>query len=355
MDLADLLADHVPGDATLRTPYLIAEAGVNHEGSLDLARRQIAEAAEGGADAIKFQSYKADTLASRNSPAYWDLSKEPTTSQHELFSRHDTFWKAEFEALARAAQDAGIAFMSTPFDVESARFLEPLMGVYKIASADLTNLPFVELICGFGKPVLLSTGASNLWEIAETVELIRDRGNPLGLMHCILNYPTAHENANLGMILDLRRRFPEALIGYSDHTVPDAEMAVPTTAALLGAAVIEKHFTHDKTLPGNDHYHAMDLADLRRLRSRLDEAFALVGSQAKRALPSEEPARRNARRSLVAARPVAAGATLVAEDLTWKRPAFGISPRHHAEVVGLRARVAIDEDEVLQWSMLEPA
>lgn len=352
MRLTDVFAAHRPESIAIHRPAIIAEAGVNHEGSLDVARRLIDEAAGSGADAIKFQTYKADTIASRNSPSYWDTSKEPTTSQHELFSKYDSFGPADYEALARHCEAAGIEFLSTPFDVESAAFLNDLMDVFKISSSDLTNLPFIDILCSYGKPILLSTGASDLWEIGEAVDRIRAHGNPLALMHCILNYPTAHEDANLGMLLDLRRHFPDAVPGYSDHTVPDPEMTVVTSAALLGAAIIEKHFTHDKTLPGNDHYHAMDQHDMADLGRRLDELWSILGRFDKGALPGEAPARANARRSLVATRPIAAGSVIGPDDLTWKRPASGISPRHYEEVLGRTAAVDIAEDDLLTWSML---
>ena len=146
----------------VNSPYVVAEAGVNHEGSMDLAKRLIDEASEGGAQAIKFQTYKADTIASKDSPYYWDLAKEPTRSQHELFQKYDKFWKKEFEQLAKHCETANIEFMSTPFDVESAKFLNDLMTVFKISSSDITNLPFIEFMCDFGKPIILSTGASYL-------------------------------------------------------------------------------------------------------------------------------------------------------------------------------------------------
>jgi N-acetylneuraminate synthase len=353
MTLADLIRSHRPGDQPIQRPFVIAEAGVNHEGSMEIAKRLIHEAAQAGADAIKFQTYKADTIAVRKSPAYWDLAKEPTTSQHELFSKYDTFWKEEFEQLRVLCEAAGIEFMSTPFDVESATFLNDLMGTYKVASADLTNLPFIRHICSFGKPVLLSTGASDLWEITEAVGTIKGAGNPLALMHCVLNYPTDRTSANLGMIVDLRQRFPEAMIGYSDHTTPDPEMTVLTIAVLLGARVLEKHFTHDKTLPGNDHYHAMNKDELVSFRTRMDDVFSIVGSFEKHAMPSEAPARLHARRSLVAARAIKRGALIGPDDLTWKRPAHGISPREYDDVIGRTARQDIAEDEILEWAMLE--
>lgn len=332
-------------------PYIIAEAGVNHEGSMDLAKRLIDEAAEGGADAIKFQTYKAETIASKDSPYYWDISKEPTRSQFELFKKYDKFWKSEYEKLKVYCDQAGIEFMSTAFDAESALFLNDLQNVFKISSSDLTNLPFIKLQCGFGKPIILSTGASHLWEIQEAVNLIEDAGNHLCLMHCVLNYPTPNPNAHLGMIWGLRDKFPEHLIGYSDHTLPQ-EMEVVKTAALLGAQVIEKHFTHDKTLPGNDHYHAMDKEDLKVFWQKWKQTSELLGSFKIAALSEEEPARKNARRSLVAAKAIKSGSVISESDLTWKRPAHGISPRELANVVGKTAIIDIEEDAVMKWQML---
>ncbi|MEG6507292.1 N-acetylneuraminate synthase family protein [Nitratidesulfovibrio sp. 1201_IL3209] len=338
--------------AGVQRPYIIAEAGVNHEGSMDIARRLVDEACAGGAHAIKFQTYKAATLASKDSPAYWDTTKEPTKSQFELFTRHDKFWKGEFEALKKHCDSAGIEFLSTPFDVESAKFLNDMMDVYKISSSDITNKPFIEFLCGFGKPIILSTGAAHLHEIAEAVEWIEAKGNPLALLHCVLNYPTDDANAALGMIPALRQHFPQHVIGYSDHTLP-RDMKVLEVATLLGARILEKHFTHDKTLPGNDHYHAMDMDDLARFNASLDRILPMVGPFAISALASEDPARRNARRSLVAARRIAAGAVVTRDDLTWKRPAHGVSPRDIDAVLGKRARADIEEDTVLQWSHLE--
>ena len=351
MTLTELLATPAPQDCIPR-PYVIAEAGVNHEGSMDIARRLIDEAAGAGADAVKFQTYKAATLASKNSPIYWDASKEPTQSQYELFQRHDSFWKNEFEALARHCEKTGVAFLSTPFDVESARFLNELMEAYKISSSDITNKPFIEFLCGFGKPVLLSTGASRLHEIAEAVDWIEASGNPLALLHCGLNYPTEERNAGLGMIPALIRHFPQCRIGYSDHTLP-GDMKAPETAVLLGACILEKHFTHDKTLPGNDHYHAMDKDDLRRFRADTTRTLEMIGPFRVAAFASEDPARRNARRSLVTARAVPAGTPIGKDDLTWKRPAHGISPREFDFVLGMKARADLAEDTVLEWKHLE--
>lgn len=333
-------------------PFVIAEAGVNHEGSMDLAKRLIHEAAEGGADAIKFQTYKADKIASKESPYYWDLSQEPTTSQFELFQKYDSFWKGEFETLKTICDQAGIEFMSTPFDVESAKFLNDLMNCFKISSSDLTNKPFIQFMCDFKKPIILSTGASHLWEIAEAVSWIEDKGNPLALLHCVLNYPTPDPNAHLGMITHLKEQFPQHIIGYSDHTLPK-DMLSMEVATLLGARLIEKHFTHDKTLPGNDHYHAMDKDDLKHFYERFERIETLLGSFDIKALEEEAPARKNARRSLVAACDIPVGKIIEESDLTFKRPAFGVSPRLIDEVVGRKARRNIEADEIIRWGLLD--
>ena len=350
MKLKDFITHYCPDHYSIRRPFIIAEAGVNHEGDMELARRLIDEAREGGADAIKFQTYKAETIASKDSPSYWDLSKEPTDSQYRLFKKYDKFWKSEFEALKRYCDEAGIEFMSTPFDTESARFLNDLMDVYKISSSDLNNKPFIEFLCGFGKPIILSTGAAYMHEVDEAVGWIQDKGNSLALLHCILNYPTDDANANLAMIHTLRRRYSELPIGYSDHTLPK-DMKTLEVATLLGATIIEKHFTHDKTLPGNDHYHAMDKKDLLHFHSRMDVLFTLLGNARKRPLESERLSRANARRSLVAVCNIPAGAIIKAEYLTWKRPAHGINPRDMDKLVGRTAACDIVEDTVLQWEM----
>ena len=333
-------------------PYIIAEIGVNHEGDIELAKRQINEAKEGGANAVKFQTYKAKTLASKNSPAYWDTDKEKTTSQYLLFKKHEGFWQEEMVILQQYCKSCDIEFMSTPFDIESATFLNDLMDVFKISSSDITNKPFIEHICQFDKPVILSTGASELFEIQEAVGWIQKYEVPLALLHCVLNYPTNEANANLGMIAALKEKFPEQLVGYSDH-VPPNDMKICEVAALLGSVIIEKHFTHDKTLPGNDHYHAMDKHDLKLFREKMARNINMLGSFSVSALESEQLARLNARRSLVAAQDVKKGDIINHSHLTYKRPATGISPKLIDEVVGKVASKDIPEDEILKWNMLD--
>lgn len=330
----------------LYDPYLIAEIGVNHEGSMDLAKRLVDEAKEGGADAVKFQSYRAGTLASKDSPAYWDTSKEPTRSQFELFSKHDKFWKTEFEALKQYCDDVDIEFMSTPFDIESSIFLNDLMSVFKISSSDITNKPFITHLASFDKPIILSTGASRIDEVERAKSWIDETGNKLSLLHCVLSYPTTDADANLQMITDLRKKFPDTIIGYSDHTLP-GEMLVLEVATLLGAIIIEKHFTHDKTLLGNDHYHAMDMNDIKVFKNNMLKRRPFLGTLAKEPLPCEAKAVRHARRSLVASRDIQKGEIIEARDLTWKRPASGICPSEIENVIGKAVVRDIKTDQIL--------
>lgn len=336
------------GDGT--RPYVIAEIGVNHEGSLDQARRLIELAKEGGADAAKFQSYKAGKIASRHSPAYWDTTKESTPSQHQLFQKYDLFEADDYRALAEHCRTVGIAFSSTPFDPEAVEFLDPLVPFHKIASADLTSVPLLRQVARKGKPVVLSTGASTLAEIDNALAILRQNGcRDIALLHCVLNYPCANANAHLNMIDGLKRAYPELVIGYSDHTVPDDGMRVLTAAWLKGAAVIEKHFTHDKTLPGNDHYHAMDAADCRRFISNVDVIAEALGNTHKAPLESEAPARLHARRSIVLNVAVRGGQLITEDMIAYKRPGSGISPLHWDEVIGMRAATDLPEDHVLHW------
>ena len=337
----------------IRKPYIIAEAGVNHEGDMDIARRLISEAAEGGANAIKFQTYKANTIASKFSPSYWDTTKEPTKSQYELFKKYDKFWKTEYEELKLLCDKLGIEFMSTPFDIESANFLNDLMDVFKISSSDITNKPFIDHICNFKKPIILSTGASFIEEIEESLSWIDKKKIPVALLHCILNYPTDDIDANLGMIRDLQYKFPKNIIGYSDHTLPSNNMMILKMTTLLGVAIIEKHFTHNKGLKGNDHYHAMDKNDLQNFNHEIDNMFSILGNKKKKPIKSEEISRKNARRSLVASLDISKDTIISYEHITWKRPAHGISPKDLEKVIGKRTNRLISEDEPIKWEYLE--
>ena len=256
-------------------PYIIAEIGVNHNGSLDKAKLLIKSAKEAGADGVKFQTYKAEKIASKDSPSYWDLNMEPCKNQYELFKKYDTFTDEDYMACYEYAKYLNIDFLSTPFDAEAVEFLDPLVPFHKIASADITNIPLLRHIAGKSKPVIISTGASTLEEIELAMfELSKHGAKEIILLHCILNYPTQFSNANLNMINSLQASFPEIHVGISDHTLADKEMLSMTTAYTMGARVIEKHFTDDKTIKGGDHLHSMDKEDLLTLRKNI--SFFLV-------------------------------------------------------------------------------
>jgi N-acetylneuraminate synthase len=342
--------------------FLIAEIGVNYYdiaaqrgmNLLDAAKLMIDEAVNSGLDAVKFQTYKAEKLASRYSPAYWDTNEESTTSQYELFKKFDSFGFDEYKELAEYCKEKDIVFLSTPFDFDSADYLESLMPAYKISSSDITNIPFIKHIAKKNKPILLSTGASNINEIKTAVNTIEDEGlKDIVVMHCVLEYPTPYEDANLDMILSLKKEFPNKLIGYSDHTKPDECMDVIKTAWLLGATVIEKHFTLDKTLKGNDHYHAMDPSDAKKIKEGLEFIKTIRGNEQKKCLDSEMISRMNARRSIVVNTNIKAGTIITKEMITFKRPGIGISPSEVNNVIGKTAKVDINEDTILQYEMLD--
>ena len=336
-------------------PYIIAEIGVNHEGSLDKAKMLIDQAKSGGADAAKFQSYKAETIASKHSPSYWDTSKENTRTQYELFSKYDVFEPDDYMELSIYCKQKEIDFISTPFDDFAIDFLDPIVPFFKIASADLTNTPFLRKIANKGKPIILSTGGSTITEINNSIETLEGAGcKELVLLHCILNYPTNNKNAHLRMISGLQKTYPNYLIGYSDHTLPDEEMTSLTTAWILGALVIEKHFTNDKSLVGNDHYHAMDQKDLERFIEIVNKIHILVGKQInKTAIPTEDISRLNARRSLVLKHDVFSGHIITENDLTYKRPGTGISPIYWDDIIGCCTLKDLKRDQLLQWEYLD--
>lgn len=342
-------------------PYIIADLGVNYYDTaaveaitpLAAALRYIDAAKAAGIDAVKFQAYRADTLAAKASPAYWDTTKEPAKTQHELFSRYEGFGRAEYETLSNYCGAIGIDFMCTPFDRESADYLKDLMQIYKISSSDLSNLPFIRHIAKKGKPIYLSVGASNLSEVEEAVRVMTEEDCPeITLLHCVLSYPCHREDANLNIIRTLKRVFPDLKVGYSDHTEPDESMTVLMTAYLLGAEVIEKHFTLDKSLRGNDHYHAGDPKDFQKAIETIQLIQTMVGSGEKTVLPCEKRARKEARRSLVLTRDVRAGEVLKAEDLLSKRPGTGIAPKFLPLVVGRTVKEALSEDTVLSWDCI---
>lgn len=311
--------------------FVIAEIGVNHEGDLDLAKQMILDAKNNGADAVKFQTYKAEKIASQNSPGYWDFNEESTRSQFELFKKYDSFNISDYKALKDFSDSIEIEFMSTPFDLEAVDIVDDLVRVFKISSSDITNIPLLKKIAKTNKPIILSTGASNVDEIDHALRIIREINSeiPISLLHCVLEYPTPNSNANLSRIGLLKERYFASgiTIGYSDHTFPDPTMLNCTIAVSLGARIIEKHFTFDKSLKGNDHYHSMDGEDLQNLSKNIKAFFKIFGNaKAIDYNESEDIARKNARRGVYTSKYLKKGSILKESDLICKRPTTDFKP-----------------------------
>lgn len=348
-------------EVTMKKPYFIAEMGVNFYDTahikgitpLEAAKLYIDEAAKVGVDCVKFQTYKAQTIVSKNSPAYWDMQKEPTKTQYDLFLKYDHFSEKEYKELCSYTHKKGLDFTSTPFDYASSDYLESLVDFYKISSSDLSNLPFIHHIGAKGKPVYLSVGASYLSEVDEAMRTLKEAGcKDIVLLHCVLSYPTAPTNANLRIIETLKRSFPDVRIGFSDHVAPDETMMTLATAYLLGAEVIEKHFTLDKTLPGNDHYHSGDPNDFKKAISNFKWIDSVLGSSEKTVLDCEIIPRREARRSLVLTRNMTAGEIIKKDDIISKRPGTGIPPSFAEIIIGRTIKKSLPEDTILTWDLI---
>lgn len=330
---------------------IILEAGVNHEGDFDQAISLVNEAAKSGADYIKFQTYTAGRLAAPNSPSYWNLEDEPTNSQRELFSKFDGFKKSDYLNLATHAKKMGIGFMSTCFDEIWVDELDSILSLYKIASADITNLSLIKHVANKQKPIILSTGASTFIEIKKALETIYEVNNQeICLMHCVLNYPTEPENANLLRIKSLQESFPNVTIGYSDHTRPYFSKNALPIAHALGARVFEKHFTLDKEKQGNDHYHSFNTEDtieiIEKLRmvdkSLIYSEIDFVAIQAN--------AREFARRGVYAKKDMKTGDMIEEINTIALRPTHkpdGIDADSLPQIIGKRLIVDVAEGEAI--------
>ena len=341
--------------------YLIAEMGVNFYDTakqlnitpLEAAKLYIDKAAEAGIDCAKFQSYKANTIVSKNSPAYWDTTKEATKTQYELFQKFDSFGESEYKELCDYTHSKGMDFTSTPFDYASADYLYDMVDFYKISSSDLSNIPFIKHIAAKGKPMVVSVGAAYLSEVDEAIRAMKEVGNnDICILHCVLSYPTDPKNANLKIIKTLKEVFPDVKVGFSDHVAPDPTMMTLATAYLLGSEVIEKHFTLDKTLTGNDHYHSGDPEDFKKARANFEMIDKVLGQPEKTVLECEIVPRREARRSLVLTRDMKAGEKITENDIMPKRPGTGISPKYTDIVLGREVKRDLEEDTVLTWDMV---
>jgi len=334
-------------------PYVIAEIGVNHECSIPKAKKLIRLAKKGGADAAKFQFYKADKIASIHSKAYWDISKEKEKSQFSLFKKFDKFNDKNYAILAEYCKKIKIDFACTPFDFESVDIIDKYVKYFKVASADITNIPLIRKIAKKQKPILLSTGASNTTEIDYAIKEIKKfNKKKIVIMHCILNYPTEDHNANLNMISDLKKNFSNCEIGYSDHTLPNNNMLTLATAYTLGATIIEKHFTDNKKKKGNDHYHSMDFKDLKKFREFTKKINLILGSRKKNFIKSEKISRLYARRSIVLSKSLKKNKKLNLSDISFKRPGTGICPKNYKKIIGRKLKKDLNYDHILHWKDL---
>ncbi|HWO06968.1 MAG TPA: N-acetylneuraminate synthase family protein [Candidatus Paceibacterota bacterium] len=334
--------------------YIIAEAGVNHNGSLARAKQLIREAAKAGADAIKFQTYKAEKLVTKQAPRFWDWKGEVKKkgTQYDSYSLLDKFPLEHYPELIALCKKEGIEFLSTPFDEDSAKALVKFgMKAIKVSSSDVTNLPFLSYLAKFKLPILLSVGASTLGEIEEAVRVIEEAGNrKIVIMQCTLIYPTPDEHANLRVIPTLASVFPDYPIGLSDHTLGTA---IPPAAVALGACMIEKHYTVDKTLGKSaDHWLSVDAKELKEMVDAIRRVEKALGSARKYVLPEEHHTYLYDKRSLVAAQDIPEGATITKKMLTHKRPGTGIRPKYLDIVIGRTARTDIPADTTITWDMV---
>lgn len=331
--------------------FIIAEAGVNHNGRLELARQLVDMAAQAGADAIKFQTFKADRVASRDAPkANYQLETTDTAeSQYEMLRRLELSAEAFVELGAYCAQK-GILFMSTPFDEESADFLNGLnIELFKIPSGEITNLPFLVHVARLGKPMIVSTGMSYLGEVEMALHAIRMTGNRhVMLLHCVSNYPALPADANLRAMHTLAAAFGVP-VGFSDHTLG---IEVALAAVTLGAVVIEKHITLDRTLPGPDHQASLEPNDLLALVRGIRKVESSLGNGRKEPAPSEINTASVVRRSLCAACDIPAGTVLTEALIAAKRPGTGLPPQMLRCLLGRRARVFIAGGTLLTLEML---
>lgn len=318
-------------------PYLIAEIGVNHECSIKKAKKMIDECKLNGADAVKFQYYKAEKIASKNANAYWDTKKEKTKTQVKLFKKYDKFDYKDYFTLSKYCKRKNIDFLCTAFDLESSKKINSLVKYHKIASADLTNIPLVELTAKFNKIIFLSTGASTLNEINDTIKIIKKYNKKkIYLLHCVLNYPTPLDKANLANIEVLRKKFKNVEIGYSDHTVPDKQdgCLALKQATSMGSLVLEKHYTYNKKLKGNDHYHSMDKKDLLNFSNWLQKIQKIQ----KFSKPNQIKARENARRRICAKVFIKKNMKLSSSNLIALRSNKGIDVKQWHKIIGRRVK-----------------
>lgn len=339
--------------------FIIAEAGVNHNGDAQRALEMVEVARKAGADAIKFQSFSADKLVGMTAQkASYQRRETGEGTQYAMLKALEMSHELHAQLFARCAE-LGIEFMSTPFDEDAADFLVTLgMQRLKIPSGELINHPFLRFLSSKNVPLILSTGMASMDEIVDAVDVIRTSRQAYGfeqpletiltILHCTSNYPAACADVNLRAMASIRERTGLS-VGYSDHTLG---LAVSTAAVALGATTIEKHFTLDRTLPGPDHRASLEPGELATLIGQIRDVEAALGSAIKAPTVAELEVRTVARRSVTTRRPLPAGHILSIEDLTLLRPATGIEPKHLEELAGRTLSVALDAGTPVQWSHL---
>lgn len=328
---------------------IIAEAGVNHNGSLETAMQLVEKAAEAGADYVKFQTFRTENLvtASAHKADYQIQNTGNSDSQFAMLKKLELS-EADHLALQKHCKAHHIKFISTPFDLESIDFLADLgMDFFKIPSGEITNYHYLKRIARKGLPVVLSSGMATMEDIANTLSVLERFGldrKQISLLHCTTEYPTPMNEVNLKAMDTLRKTF-NLPVGYSDHT-QGIEVAIAATA--LGAAIIEKHFTLDRNMEGPDHIASLEPQELKAMVQAIRHIEKALGDGDKKPMPSETKNKAIARKSIVAKRPISENEILTEENLTVKRPGDGISPMRWEEVVGTKARRAFNTDEKIE-------
>ena len=325
---------------------IIAEAGVNHNGSLDIAFKLAEAAKKAGADCVKFQTFKAEALVVRHA-AQAEYQKRNTVEelQIKMLKKLELGYE-EFRELKKHCDEIGICFISTPFDRDSISFLEGFdMPFWKIPSGEVTDLPYLMQIGTTGRPVIMSTGMCTMEEIWDAIKALRLAGTEdIRLLHCNTEYPTPYEDVNLNVLKTLRERFGVE-VGYSDHT---RGIEVPIAAVALGATVIEKHFTLDRNMEGPDHKASLEPDELKQMTESIRHIEKALGRSEKEPTESEKKNISVARRSIVAGRKIKKGELLTEENITTKRPGTGISPMLWTQVIGTKAIRDFEEDELIE-------
>jgi N-acetylneuraminate synthase len=333
-------------------PAIIAEAGVNHGGNLKLAKKYVLLAKQGNADAIKFQTYKADLIAAKNSPSYWDKKKEKTSSQYKLFKKYDKLNFKDYKKIKEDCKKNKIVFMTSLFDCENVDLYDKILNIFKISSSDINNVPLLKKIGNKKKPTIISTGASSLSDIKFALKYLNLNPKLVCIMHCVLNYPTKDKFANISYIKVLKKIFPKYLIGYSDHTLPDNNLSSIQLAYSYGAEIVEKHFTHNRNLKGNDHYHAMDKGQLINF-NKIQKKFFLLSGDGKKRLSIEKKSIKYARRSIYAKKNIFKNEKLSPLNLITLRPATGISAKNWENIINKKSKKFIKKGSLLKTEDLK--